>query len=207
MRRFYFIVIFFFLSFLSLGQNVTKTAMIDGRHFKAHLNPWDFSVINTKKDTGFRMEPSFIDFKFTDFNNDGYKDILLDLGGNIPDNYLLLLYVPKRHTFREVKGFDDLALPLAIPGTKYYYSYSRAGCADQTWVSYLFYLKNFEAVKIGYINGEGCGINDGIFIYQLSGEKKKLVKRLPLNTIGGYKNYKWGFLKQYWTKNYKKFLK
>ena len=56
-----------------------------------------------------------------------------------------------------------------------------------------------------YINGEGCGI-DGIFIYRVWGGKKKLIKRLPLDTIIDYKNYKWGLLKQYWTKNYQKFV-
>ncbi|GAA4753078.1 hypothetical protein GCM10023229_37640 [Flavisolibacter ginsenosidimutans] len=68
-------------------------------------------------------------------------------------------------------------------------------------------MTNYKAIKIGYINGEGCGIDDGIFIYRLSGDKKKLIRRLPLDIIGDYKDYKWGFLKQYWTKNYPRFLK
>ncbi|RYE50587.1 MAG: hypothetical protein EOP48_19505 [Sphingobacteriales bacterium] len=207
MRRFFFTTIFFLFTVLTHGQQATKTVIIDGQRFTAHHDQWDFWIIKSKKDTVVRLEPSFMDFKFSDFNKDGYKDLMLDLGGNIPDNYRLLLYVPKQQTFREVKGFDDLPLPLKIAGTKYFYSYSRAGCADETWVSYLFYVKNYKAVKIGYINGEGCGINDGIFIYRLLGDKKKLIKRLPLHTIGDYKDYKWGFLKQYWTKNYQRFLK
>jgi hypothetical protein len=35
---------------------------------------------------------------------------------------------------------------------------------------------------------------------------KELVKTLPLNTIEKYKDYKWGFIKQFWTKNYSSFL-
>jgi hypothetical protein len=207
MRRSFVTTILFLFSLLTQAQQVTKTVTIDGKRLIAHHDQWDFWIVNAKKDTVVRLQPSFMDFKFNDFNKDGYKDLMLDLAGNIPDNCRLFLYVPKQQTFREVKGFDDLPLPLRIAGTNYFYSYSRAGCADETWVSYLFYIKNYKAIKIGYINGEGCGINDGIFIYRLSGGKKKLIKRLPLDTIGNYKDYKWGFLKQYWTKNYRRFLK
>jgi hypothetical protein len=36
--------------------------------------------------------------------------------------------------------------------------------------------------------------------------RKKLLTTLPLNTIERYKEKKWGFIKQYWARNYKKFI-
>ena len=103
MRRFNFITIFFFLTILAQGQQATKTVTIAGKRFTAHHDQWDFWIINSKKDTVLRLEPSFMDFKFSDFNKDGCKDLMLDLGGNIPDNYRLFLYVPKQQAFREVR--------------------------------------------------------------------------------------------------------
>ncbi|GAA4753084.1 hypothetical protein [Flavisolibacter ginsenosidimutans] len=91
MRRLFFTTVFFFLIFLTQGQQATKTVTIDGKRFTAHHDQWDFWIINSKKDTVVKLEPAFMDFKFSDFNKDGYKDLMLDLGGNIPDNYRLFL--------------------------------------------------------------------------------------------------------------------
>ena len=108
--------------------------------------------------------------------------------------------------FKEVKNFYDFAAPESIAGTNFYYSYNKAGCADETWESLLFRIDNYIPVILGYINGDGCGIKDGIYIYRQRGENKTLINKLPLKTIQSYKDYKWGFLKSYWTKNYRKFI-
>lgn len=77
------------------------------------------------------------------------------------------------------------------------------------WDSDLFNIQNFKAVRIGNISGRECensGIKDGVYINTVRGEKKTLVKTLPASTLAKYKDHKWGFIKDYWTRNYKQFL-
>ena len=180
---------------------------VQGRQYKGYLDRSHFVLLNSQGDTVLHPEGDYyMSFTFPDFNHDGYKDILLEVISNTPGQYELFLYSPKSHKFEEVKDFYDFATPEPIKGTRYYYSYNRAGCADNTWESYLFYIENYKPVRVGYINGEGCGIKDGIFIYRQRGGKKILTETLPLKTIEKYKEYKWGFLKSYWTKYYRKFL-
>jgi hypothetical protein len=151
-------------------------------------------------------QESYFDFKFQDFNQDGFKDLYLDLGGNTPEKYSLFIFIPSTGKFKEIQNFSDYPDAKQIKGTKYYYSYSKGGCADNTWDSDLFYIQNSSAIKVGSIHGEGCGIKDGIYMYNVKAGKDKLVKTLPLNTVEKYKDYKWGFLKQYWVNNYRQFL-
>ena len=180
---------------------------VQGRQYKGYLDKSHFVLLNSQGDTVLHPEGDYyMSFAFPDFNQDGYKDILLEVSDNTPGRYELFLYSPKSRKFKEVKGFYDFAAPEPIKGTKFFYSYNKAGCADGTWESYLFYIENYKPVRLGYINGEGCGIKDGIYIYQQRESKKKLIKTLPLNTIEKYKDYKWGFLKSYWTKYYQRFV-
>ncbi len=78
------------------------------------------------------------------------------------------------------------------------------------WDSDLFYIQDFKAVKVANISGIGCsdkvGKKDGIYVSKLRGDKKRLMQTLPISTIERFKDYKWGFIKEYWTKNYRKFL-
>ena len=78
------------------------------------------------------------------------------------------------------------------------------------WDSDLFYIDNFKAIRIGNIAGRQCdnrdGEKDAVYIHKVYGDKEKLFKTLPIDTIGKYKDFKWGFIKEYWTKNYKLFL-
>jgi len=175
---------------------------VQGRLFKGYLDRGRFLLLNSKQDTVLHPDGDYyMGFAFLDFDRDGNKDIVLEVSDNTPGRYKLFLYSPKAHKFKEVKNFYDFAAPEPIKGTKFFYSYNKAGCADETWESFLFYINNYKPVKIGYINGEGCGIKNGIYIYQQRESKKTLIKTLPLKTIERYKDYKWGFLKSYWTKN------
>ena len=77
------------------------------------------------------------------------------------------------------------------------------------WDSDLFYLQGFKAIRIGNISGRQCensAVKDGVYINKVRGEKKTLVKTLPVDTLAKYKDYKWGFIENYWIKNYKQFL-
>jgi hypothetical protein len=207
MSRLIFIIFLTGLIFpAGLKAQQTKTALINGKRYIGHFDYSNFYVLNSKQDTilNFSNE-NLVGFEFKDFNKDGNQDIFLEWGGNMPDRYSLYVFVSLTGGFKELQHFSDFPSAASIKGTKYYYSYYRAGCADNAWGSHLFYVKNYKAIKVGNIKGEGCGIKDGIYIYKVSGDMKELVKTLPLNTIEKYKDYKWGFIKQFWTKNYSSF--
>ncbi|NTS44041.1 hypothetical protein HRG84_24390 [Flavisolibacter sp. BT320] len=153
------------------------------------------------------MSPdSYVKFEFKDFNRDGYKDLFLEWGGNLPERYSLYLFVPVYASFKEVKHFSDFPAATPIKGTGYYYSYYRNGCADNAWGSDLFQIQNYKAIKIGRIKGEGCGIENGIYIHRVKAGKTTLTETLPLQTINAYKERKFGFIHQYWTKKYRQFI-
>ena len=180
---------------------------MQGHQYNGYLDGSRFVLLNSRGDTVLHPDGDYyMSFSFLDFNRDGNKDILLEVSDNTPGRYELFLYSQKEHTFKKVKNFYAFATPKPIIGTKFYYSYNKAGCADETWESFLFIIDDYRPVILGYINGKGCGIKDGIYIYRQTGDKKKLITTLPLKTIEKYKDYKWGFIKSYWTKNYRKFL-
>jgi len=200
-----FLVFISFMPFLGWSQSVKVS--IHGRDFNGILTKGNFILLSSRGDTVLNRKVNYyVDFKFQDIDRDGNKDILLTVNDNIPDTYDLLLYEPNPHKFKEVSEFYRVPRPRRLKGTIYYYSYFHAGCADDTWGSRLFFIKDFKVIKIGFINGEGCGIKDGIYIYRQVGRNKKLLKVLPLATIERYKQYKWGFLKEYWTNHYSEFL-
>jgi len=151
----------------------------------------------------------YFSWKFEDFNGDGYKDIFLDKGGNVPELFDLLIYVPSIESFRQVINFDKFPAPVKIRGTRYFYSYHKSGCADMDWGSDLFYIHNYEATRIGNISGYECensGIKDGLYIYKFHDKNKMLIKTLPIDKIHKIKDDKWGFIKEYWTKHCKLFV-
>lgn len=149
-----------------------------------------------------------------DFNKDGYSDVMFEYSGN-NDTQLLYLFNSTDNTFRTVVNFEEYPSAMQLKANpKYYYSYHRAGCSDENWVSDLFSIENFKAVQFGHIEGKGCDGDtirwpQAIFIYRIIGDdeaKEKLVAKLPyLKNIPTFGD-KWDFIKKYWNKNYQKFL-
>lgn len=173
------------------------------------FNDYHFLIVtNGSGDTLINVPGDYFNLNYRDLDEDGYVDIMADLGGNTPERYDLFLYVPKSKKFREVENFNQFPAPLKIPGSKYYFSYHKSGCADMDWDSDLFYLKNYQAVRIGNIAGRQCGGGDtlGIFIYKFSNSQKKLISRLNAEITNEYEDGKWGFIKQYWTGYWPKFV-
>ncbi|MGY4537211.1 hypothetical protein ACVW0P_001627 [Mucilaginibacter sp. UYNi724] len=191
----------------------TTNSFVDHQNFSVQRTIQGRSLVfNAKKDTIFNELGSEYDYassvKFKDFNTDGYKDIIITYPQNTPGIIGLLLYNKTNKTYKKVSGFDAFPAPEMIPNTKYYYSYHHSGCADMDWTSDLFCIENYKAVKLGTINGNECGdsgIKDGIYIYKIVGGKEIKIKQLSIKTIYSYKEYKWGFIKSYWYKNYRLF--
>ncbi len=204
----FYIVLVTALAFpISTKSQQSKTTVINAKLYTGLLDQWNFYLTGDKKDTILNLPAEdFVGFKFKDFNKDGYKDIFLEWGGNMPDRYSLYIFASSTSSFKKLHIFSDFPAAAPVHGTKYYYSYYPAGCSDNAWGSHLFYIKNYKTIKVGNIRGDGCGIKNGIYVYKLSGVKKDLVRTLPLNVIEKYKDYKLGFLKQFWSKNHRTFL-
>jgi hypothetical protein len=186
------------------------TAKVAGKDYIAFLKDQTFYLLNSKGDTLIEKADYYFDAEFKDFNKDGHQDVILHYSSNTSMVLDLFIYVPTIGKFKEVKNFRDFPAPEPIKRTKYYYSYHKSGCADANWDSDLFYIEKFKAVRIGNISGRQCdnrdGVKDAVYIHKVSNNKEKLFRTLPIDTIGKYKDYKWGFIQEYWTKNYKLFM-
>ena len=185
-------------------------ATIAGRKYIGFLNDQTFYLLNEKGNTVFKRSDFYFDWEFKDFNKDGYLDVMLTYSSNTPSVLDLFIYSPAKEKFREIKNFKKFPEPELIKGTKFYYSYHKSGCADMNWDSDLFYIENFTAIRIGNIAGRQCNnrdkVKDAVYIHKVYGDKQRLFKTLPIEAIWKYKDFKWGFIKEYWAKHYKLFL-
>lgn len=182
---------------------------VEGRRFVMTCSRYNLVLENDKGDTLYQDSIYSPKQMFVDFNGDGYKDILIDYMTNIPGIRDLLLYDITNKTFKKVIDFQDFPSTEKVGNTKYYYSYHRSGCADMNWDSDLFYIENYKTIKIGNIGGRECkdtGVKDGIYINKIIDGKEIEVQKLAIGIIKKYKDYKWGFIDDYWSKNHKNFL-
>lgn len=189
-----------------ISELYCDTTLINGKKYiGCHNSETNFYIINEKLDTIYRHKEWVNSVQFTDFNNDGYQDILFEYMTNVPDILDLALFDAKSGKFTLVEDFSDFPAPNKIGETGFYYSYHRSGCADSNWDSDLFVIKNHRAIRIGNISGIGCeGTGKtGISISKVREEKKELIKEILREP--GYYDDKWDFIKNYWTKNHEKF--
>jgi len=190
-------------------NHVDSITIMDNHFLVIYKNP-DSLIILRDKDTILREIKYNNGFVFEDFNSDGYKDLIVDYVSNVGGIKDVYLFNPQERSFKLV---DDLSkFPSPIQFTQnYYYSYTRAGCADAYWISMLFEIKNYKTNPLGEIYGQGCEeVPKKIDIFKIAmneQNKRILIETLPLDTIERYTNTKWGFIKDYWTKNYLKFIK
>lgn len=185
------------------GNLRTDSAVVDNQRFLAVFNEFTdcFYIINENNDTIFKesLDPNF---EFVDFDEDGYEDVMFTYMGNISVNDVLL-YTPEKNTFIKVDSLTNFPDPKRIEGTPFYYSYHRSGCADMSWDSDLFYIQDFKTHLIGNISVD-CDI-DTIFVHKVKNGEYILYKKLSLDVLDSYEEYKWGFIADYWSKYYKHF--
>ncbi len=155
------------------------------------------------KDVGYYSE-----IKFIDINADGYTDIRAFVVSNTPNQCENYLFDKEKKVFCLLQNCDlDIRL---VKGTKYYYSYNRAGCADLNWESHLSKIENFKLVPVGYIYGQGCDFDvkknpQQILIYKITNpatETKLLIRKLPYSKYIPTFGKKWNFIASYWQKNW-----
>lgn len=163
-----------------------------------------------KSDTLYKFSQGIHNFEITDFNKDGFKDVIFHyVSNNAQDG--IYLFDGTVNKFRYVEHSESYPESVKIKNTNYYYCYNRRGCSDLNWDSDLFFIKDYEIHKIGNITGIGCPPNDekteiknGIYIYKIEKDSiETLVQYIP-GESGYYKN-KWDFIENYWTRNYQNF--
>lgn len=183
----------------------TDTLSIDNKIFIAFQSQNSIFITNGS-DTVFRFIESNNGAEFKDFNEDGFLDIEIHYITNVPGIYDLALYNQKTGKFKLVQNFNDFPSPEKIKNSNFYYSYHRSGCADANWDSDLFKIVNYKAVRLGNIQGLGCEREEknGIFIHKV--KKEELIQIEEYKREPNYYNDKWDFIKNYWTKNYRKFI-
>jgi hypothetical protein len=217
MRLACFIILVSINIFNVIGQNsridstivMTDSATIYGEKYRAIYRTDEFLYILDSKDIIlFRSRDYYPDFEFVDFDKDGLKELMINYLSNIPAIKDLIKFDINSKMFIPIEKFDEYPDPKSINGTKYFYSYHRSGCADMNWDSDLFYIENFKTIKIGSIAGRECedmDEKDGIYIYKIVGDTKVNIKTLPIGTINEFKDNKWGFIMNYWSRNYQYF--
>lgn len=163
-------------------------------------------IVTNEIDTSFCFIQENNGAEFKDFNGDGFLDIIVHYLTNVPGIYDLALFDQKTEKFKLVQNFDAFPSPEKIKNSNYYYSYHRSGCADANWDSDLFKIVNYKAIRLGNIQGLGCEREEknGIFIHKV--KKEELIQIEEYKREPNYYNDKWDFIKNYWTKNYRKFI-
>ncbi len=188
------------------------TLKINDQKFIQTLKGSNFNcLMSLQGDTIVRSEDYYFKAEFLDIDEDGYKDIRVFAFSNTPnqcDNYL---FDKKLKTFKLIENCDlDIQ---KIKGTKFFYSYNRAGSADMNWESHLSKIENNKLVDCGYMYGQGCDFEieknpQIIEIYKVSNsdtDEKILIKKLPYQKHIKEFGDKWEFIENYWTRNCKTF--
>lgn len=188
---------------------ILDSVSINGNNFFIYEgeNSDSITLVKNKKDTSYAVFECG-EIEFLDFNRDGYMDLFIFYNSNVPGINEVMLFDIEKENFVKVNNMLDFPDAIKIEDSKYYYSYHRSGCADLNWDSDLFYIKDYEAIKVGNIKGNGCdGIDDQQFISISKVNKDTLIniETLPIDTIEFYKDYKWGFIRRYWKNNLNKF--
>jgi len=200
-----------FVPFVTLGQRLDydTTFTSNGEKFKVQQFQLDkyMTLLKVTKNKEIILSDTS-DFSaqldILDFNGDGGLDIMINFMGNVDTQSLFLLDKGKNE-FKKIKDFDKYPAAKKLKGTNHYYSYHRSGCADNYWTSDLFTIVDFKVVHLGQIFGEGCEEPMKVKIYKIGPGKKELTETLPYKLVTDHKNDKWGFIDDFWTKNYQRY--
>lgn len=184
-----------------------STTILGERYLGFGTNEPKLIVLNSKGDTVLNQPDLYFEFEFHDFNGDSLDDIVVHQLSNVPAIQDLLLFDKSRKSFVMVNGFEKFPDPKPIQGTAYFYSYHRSGCADNFWDSDLFYIDKYETYLLGNISGNECEGEKGIIVSRVVDGKEKIVDKFPIDVLEKYDDRKWGFIADYWKKNYSKFVK
>lgn len=163
-------------------------------------------VLNELRDTIYKSSEQTNGIEFIDFNEDGNNDILINYLTNTGGKYDIGIFEPASGSFNIIDDIKEYPNAVKLKGTDYYYSYRKAGCADNHWSSDLFYIKNHKTYRVGNITSIGCeDEGKGIFFSKINGEETTVIRSIPGKPV--YTDDRLDFVDGYWAKNYKLFEK
>lgn len=215
----------------NLDTIVSKNEVfVDGLHFTLVSTSLKTYLLRGKDDTIFKVAENAPIVDPRDVNGDGYEDLKIGFTSDAPGSENLWLYIKDKKTYKKVIHFGDFHTAERIPKTNYYYSFdakppcvSKLNPSDsshakseksatyytgENLTSELFYIKNFEAIKIGSLKQYICDADEikGVHIYRFKNGKDIKYAQFPVQILGRYKFHGYFFFEKYWTKNYKLFL-
>ena len=190
----------------SIGTIYKVRGEILGKSYDAFTTADDSMAgcITNGNDTVFRDRKVGAKPEFIDFDKDGTNDVMFKSKGFT--NYDLIMFDSKSKTFKKIRGFNQFPAPIKIGNTKYYYSYYSSETPNYFWESDLFYIKDFKALKIGSITIINNEKENEISINKVKNDIPVFIEAKNITVLNKYKDKQWGFIKDYWTKNYSNYI-
>lgn len=192
-----------------IGSINKVSGKILGNEYFAFSLDSDYSgcITNPKNDTLFKDQDLNSRPQFIDFDKDGITDVIFK--SNIENEYDFIKFDIKAKVFRKVEGFKNFPEPKRIAKSKYWFSYHRGGCADQCWESDLFYIDNFQTIRIGNISKYYVDENGNLDFTISKVEKDKLIilERLSEQAVTEWEKNKFEAIEKFWKDNFEKFTK
>lgn len=163
------------------------------------------TLITSSGDTIVKYDDVYSNIEFPDINEDGYKDIRVFIFSVVPNQCINFFFDKETKMYKEIRD-SELDIEL-INGTNLYYSYNPLGCSDMSWESHLSKIEDWAEIEVGLMEFYDCNDKrDGIFIYKVDGDNRKLISQLPVKKFNNNgRNNKWRFSKNYWSQNHKLF--
>ena len=121
-------------AFSQVKNDSIASERVDGQVYKAvYESSGNLSIYGDKNKRVLLVNAKdlyledFWRLKFQDFNNDGFKDIIIGYYSNVPARSDLVLYDPRARKFVQIKDFPDYPDAIRLKGTNLFYSYHRSG--------------------------------------------------------------------------------
>lgn len=202
-------ILFYFnsIEFTLAYQRINKldTTFIDGSEVVAiQFNNDSLALLKEGVSLQY-YTTAYPSFEFMDFDSDGYEDVVIELVGNIPGRLDVLLFDKISRLFKPIDSIKNYPEPILLDvNNGFFYSYSRNGCADNDWISFLFKIEDWsvkEYAKLVFVTCSDDEEKRGLFLID---SKSKF--RFRVSTYEEFEgNDKWSFIREYWNENYKKY--
>lgn len=180
--------------------NRIDTTVIADQTFVVYQSSNDtLTIINLESKEEQRFQTPFPSFSIEDFNGDKLDDIVISTISNISGIIQLLLFNNDKGNFKWIQDIFKFPNARRISDSNLYYSYSRNGCADENWKSFLFRIEDFEITEIEELRVVGCEYNQaehGMFLKTFVDESSEFNKIGGLDLMGELS--KWEFIAEFW---------
>lgn len=146
----------------SVYKNKDYTIVLETYNPDEYNYKFIFSILKNKqgkKNEIFRdtIESTVGDVGFSDYNNDGIKDILIQNISDVRSNWTYNLYLVnlKKDTFQKVKGFEQIKNPRYLPK---YNLIDNEVMSGREWTSF-YQIQNDTIHDFGYVIEKGMNEN------------------------------------------------